>query len=519
MKTAVIYARYSSDRQTEQSIDGQIHVCMEYAERNDIVIVGTYIDRAMTGTNDNREQFQKMLKDSDKKPFDYVLVYKLDRFSRNKYEMAIHRKHLKDNGIKVLSAMENIPDTPEGILLESLLEGMNQYYSEELSQKTLRGLRETRIKGNFPGGIINFGYRVKNHKVVIQEEEAAIIQELFTRYANGERLFDLVRDLNGRGVLNKGKPFSKHALYYLLENEKYTGIYTHDGITYDNIYPAIVSKNIFEIVKQRILSNKYGKHVIDVKYLLKGRAFCGYCGKPLHSATGTSSNGTIWRYYKCHSIKRDTGCQNRSIKKDALENAIIDVLTQAITSKKNFPLLMDGIINIHKRKIANDTEVRILEKELQKTTKALGNLLTAIEAGIFTDTTKARLQELEVQKKDLEEKLIIEKNKVKISMSRSEIESYLRNAIKQKSDVLIDMLVEKVVVFNEKAQIHIKYSGNTPPDDTHKDTTAPDGNDPDRGLLILSKQFQIIRKVCHGWRGIKANHNTGYFPFTIELYV
>ena len=132
MKTAVIYARYSSDRQTEQSIDGQIHVCMEYAERNDIVIVGTYIDRAMTGTNDNREQFQKMLKDSDKKPFDYVLVYKLDRFSRNKYEMAIHRKHLKDNGIKILSAMEKI---------------------------------ETRIKGNFPGGIINFGYRVKNHKV------------------------------------------------------------------------------------------------------------------------------------------------------------------------------------------------------------------------------------------------------------------------------------------------------------------------------------------------------------------
>lgn len=121
----VIYARYSSDRQTEQSIDGQIHVCMEYAERNDIVIVGTYIDRAMTGTNDNREQFQKMLKDSDKKPFDYVLVYKLDRFSRNKYEMAIHRKHLKDNGIKILSAMENIPDTPEGILLESLLEGSN----------------------------------------------------------------------------------------------------------------------------------------------------------------------------------------------------------------------------------------------------------------------------------------------------------------------------------------------------------------------------------------------------------
>ena len=131
MKTGVEYLRYSSDRQTEQSIEGQKRVCDEFAKRNDIVIVDTYIDRAMTGTNDNREAFQQMLKDSDKKAWDFVLVYKLDRFSRNKYEMAIHRKHLKDNGIKILSAMENIPDTPEGILLESLLEGMNQYYSAE----------------------------------------------------------------------------------------------------------------------------------------------------------------------------------------------------------------------------------------------------------------------------------------------------------------------------------------------------------------------------------------------------
>lgn len=131
MKTAVIYARYSSDRQTEQSIEGQLHVCEEYAKKNEIIIVDTYIDRAMTGTNDNREAFQKMLADSDKKEWDYCLVYKLDRFSRNKYEMAIHRKRLKDNGVKILSVMENIPDSPEGILLESLLEGMNQYYSVE----------------------------------------------------------------------------------------------------------------------------------------------------------------------------------------------------------------------------------------------------------------------------------------------------------------------------------------------------------------------------------------------------
>ena len=131
MKTAAVYARYSSDNQTEQSIEGQLRVCEEYAQRNDIVIVDTYIDRAMTGTNDNRPDFRRMIKDSVKKSWDFILVYKLDRFSRNKYETAIHKKTLKDNGVKVLSAMENIPDTPEGIILESLLEGMNQYFSLE----------------------------------------------------------------------------------------------------------------------------------------------------------------------------------------------------------------------------------------------------------------------------------------------------------------------------------------------------------------------------------------------------
>lgn len=149
MQTAVIYARYSCDNQTEQSIEGQLRVCEEYAQRNNILILNTYIDRAMTGTNDNRPDFQKMIKDSNRREWNYVIVYKLDRFSRNKYESTIHKRTLKSNGIKVLSAMENIPDTPEGIILESLLEGMNQYFSAELAQKVSRGARKHGAKGIF----------------------------------------------------------------------------------------------------------------------------------------------------------------------------------------------------------------------------------------------------------------------------------------------------------------------------------------------------------------------------------
>lgn len=142
MKKAVIYARYSSDTQTEQSIEGQLRVCQNYAKNNDLLVVDTYVDRAMTGTNDMRPDFQRMIKASSKRQWEYVIVYKLDRFSRDKYEMTIHKHTLKENGVKLVSAMENIPDSPEGIILESLLEGMNQYYSAELSQKVLRGLRE-----------------------------------------------------------------------------------------------------------------------------------------------------------------------------------------------------------------------------------------------------------------------------------------------------------------------------------------------------------------------------------------
>ena len=192
MKTAVIYARYSSDNQTEQSIDGQLRVCHEYAQRNDILILDTYIDRAMTGTNDLRPDFQRMMKNSVKREWNYVLVYKLDRFSRNKYEMAMHKKTLKDNGTKVISATEFIPDTPEGIIFESMLEGYAEYYSAELSQKVRRGINESRLKGNLTGGRVLYGYTNVNKKAVINEEQAEVVRYIFEEYSKGVYVKDII---------------------------------------------------------------------------------------------------------------------------------------------------------------------------------------------------------------------------------------------------------------------------------------------------------------------------------------
>jgi DNA invertase Pin-like site-specific DNA recombinase len=177
---AVVYARYSSSSQQEQSIDGQIRVITEFAQKQGYRIIGTYIDRAMTGRNDDRPDFQRMIADSFNHEFDYVIVYKLDRFSRSRYDSAVHKRTLRNNGVKVLSATESIADTPEGIMFESIIEGYNEYYSAELSVKIRRGLKESRLKGNFTGGKVMYGYDIAGKKWVVNERETEIVRKIFT---------------------------------------------------------------------------------------------------------------------------------------------------------------------------------------------------------------------------------------------------------------------------------------------------------------------------------------------------
>ena len=460
MKTAVIYARYSSDRQTEQSIEGQIRVCNDYAERNDILIVNQYIDRATTGTNDNRDAFQQMMKDSDKKVWDYVLVYKLDRFSRNKYEMAIHRKHLKDNGVKILSAMENIPDTPEGILMEALLEGMNEYYSRELAQKTRRGQRETRLKGLHCAGKLNYGYYSEKKKVYIHEEEGPIVKEIFERYAAGERGKEIAENFAERGILYRGKPFTAANIYVILHSEKYTGRYELHGEVYDNIYPRIIEPELYERCKQKIDANRYGNHIPDYSYLLRRRVYCGECGTRMTSYSGTSKSGRVSKYYKCWNAIGKKNCTAKFIKKDLLDGLVIKALQETLTGK-NMAVLVDEIYKQHNAKLLGENPVRMLEAELAKINKAINNMLHAIEEGILTDTTKERLQELENTRRELQEKLIFERMQEQVLLDKKTIEKYLENAVQQEPEMMIDLLVDKVYVYRDYIELILHYT-NTP---------------------------------------------------------
>ena len=453
MKTAVIYARYSSDNQTEQSIEGQLRVCQDYAQRNDIVIIKTYIDRAMTGTNDNRPDFQQMIKDSDKKEFEHVIVYKLDRFSRNKYETAKYKKILKDNGVKLISAMENIPDTPEGIILESLLEGMAEYYSAELAQKVKRGMKETRLKGNFTGGNIIYGYKVENHKVIIDEEKAEVVRFIYEQYSLGTYVKDIIAELNSKRIFNKGKPFARNTIYNILKNEKYSGIYRFKDEIFENMYPAIVPNEIYTKVRNKIDLNKYGKRSTELVYLLRHKLKCGYCGMPISAESGTAKDGSKRHYYKCLGRKRNNGCTKSSVRKETFEDFVLDNVLKVLSNTKYVDTIVEALFKLQEMQSNTNSLINSLVKEYKQAEISLNNIMKAVEQGIVNNTTNKRMKELENKLEDIDRQILIEKSKNAFKVSKETIKEFYIEALKLEPKVFIDYAIKEIQVYEDKLEI------------------------------------------------------------------
>lgn len=466
MQTAVIYARYSCDQQTEQSIEGQLHVCKEYAEKNNIVILDTYIDRAMTGTNDNRPDFRRMIMDSAKRLWNMIIVYKLDRFSRNKYETAIHKKTLKDNGVKVVSAMENIPDTPEGIILESLLEGMNQYYSAELSQKVRRGMRETRLKGYYQGGGLPYGYRVEDRKIVIDEEQAQNVCFMYEQFSKGVYVRQIIEALTAKGIVYHGKPFAKNTVYNILKNEKYRGVYYHGEERIDNMYPQIVPDEIFDRVRRIIESNKHGKRSVEVTYLLRHKLICGYCGQSVIAENGTARNGERRYYYKCRGRKaRVNDCKKKAIPKEELEQLVLDTIITQLKEPELMDKLISAILEEQERRNRENSALLVMQREQRQNEIALDNIMKAIERGIMNKTTNKRMKELEARQEELERLILIEKSKQVRQFTEKEVREYYEQALRMEPQLLINYLVQKIVLFDDRMEIYYNSPITNSPDD------------------------------------------------------
>ena len=407
---AVIYARYSSDSQREESIEGQIRECTDYAVKNGITIISSYIDRALSARTADRPEFQRLIADSEKRLFDAVLVWKLDRFSRDRYDSALYKHLLRKNGVKVISAKENISEGPEGIILEAMLEGYAEYYSAELSQKIRRGQQENALKCKSNGGIIPFGYRVdpKEHTFVIDPEEAPIVKEIFSRYAAGEPMADIVASLNERSIKSHdGKEFRISVTGFMLKNRKYIGEYKYADVVVPGGMPAIISEELFERVQRRMVTNQIvsSKSKAVEEYLLTTKIFCGNCGKMMAGESGYGGKNKIYLYYKCGGAKRREGCTNRKgLRKNWIEKVAVMLTVQRVLSDDAvIERIADAIVALQAQE---DPMLPAMRKQLKDCEKGIENLLNAIQAGIVTGGTKERLESLEAQKENLQSSIL-----------------------------------------------------------------------------------------------------------------
>ena len=181
---AVAYTRFSTDMQREESIEAQVRAIKEFTDKQGYALLKTYADRGISGTTDNRPEFQKMFDDAKKGLFDVIIVHKLDRFARNRADSAIYRKELSKNGVKLISVLENFDDSPESIILQSVIEGYNEYYSKNLRREVMKGLKENALTCRFTGGIPCLGYDIDKEtlKYKINPFEAEAVKLIFKRY-------------------------------------------------------------------------------------------------------------------------------------------------------------------------------------------------------------------------------------------------------------------------------------------------------------------------------------------------
>lgn len=461
MKTAVIYARYSCERQTEQSIEGQVRVCTEYAEHLGYNIIHIYADRAVSGKTDHRADFQRMIKDSQDKKFNYVIVYKLDRFSRNRYDSALNKAILKKNGVKLLSACEQISDTPEGIILESMIEGYAEYYSAELSQKVKRGIRESRLKGNFTGGFTPYGFKIIDKKWTIDEAQAAIVRQIFNDYLKGVSIEEIVKKLNSLHIFTDLQTkFSKNKIIRMLKNKKYIGLIENGDEIYDNIVPSIIDKKIFERVTKRMSKKNGGRSHkrSPTPYILSGRMSCGMCNSNVVGHAGKSQTNLIYFYYKCLGRIRHS-CALQTIRKEFLESVTLQAIFDKIPHKTILDFFYE-IANLYDFESEKNALLEALNKQKNESLRSIKGLITAIENGTQSPHATARLQELESRLKETEKTIeVCEQEKLPLIQIKDldkaiKGDSMAAGSIYVDKAMFIDRFIEKLILFDTYIEIH-----------------------------------------------------------------
>ena len=520
--TTVIYARYSSDNQREESIEGQIRECTAFAEKNGITVLRHYIDRAYSAKTDNRPEFQNMIRDSGKKLFDMIIVWKLDRFARNRYDSARYKAALKKNGVKVVSATEMISDGAEGIILESVLEGYAEYYSADLSEKVIRGMTENALKCKFNGGPIPVGYVIDEERhFQIDPLTAPFVREAFQKYADGESVKEIRDWMNENYVTNTlGKSMTYNSIGHLLSNRRYIGEFRYMDIITPDGMPAIVAQDLFDRVQERLAKNKKApaRHKAEDDYLLTTKLFCGYCGAYLCGESGTSRTGVVHHYYKCVSVKKRAGCHKKSVKKAWIEDLVIRETMGIIMDDARVEAIVSKVMELQSQE---SRSLPLFEQQLRETESAIENILNAIQRGILTMSTKSRLEELEATKETLEVKIACEKM-AKPKLTDEQVRHWIVHfrmldvTKKEHRQKLIDTFVNAIYLYDDKAIIVFNYKEDSKTVDFTELNASASGSDMESSAV--PKEQTRHRQVCSLYI-LSICAAGSYFKLNVKIFV
>ena len=428
-----LYARFSSDNQRTESIDAQRRAMHTYCRQHNFTIVETYIDEAKSATSDRRPAFQQMIADSAKKTFDILLVHKLDRFARNRYDSAIYKRELRKNGVSIYSVLENLDNSPESIMLESVLNGMSEYYSHNLSREVMKGLKENALQCKHTGGRPPLGYDIDpvTRKMVINETEAEAVRLIYTMYGDGYGYTDILVELHKRGLKTKlGADFAKNSLHSILNNKKYSGTYIYnrsspkneDGsrnshrskpqeeiITIPGGCPRIVDDLTCRKVQRRIEENRRAgagaRNNAKQQYLLTGKLYCKECGRSMIASKRYYAKRDYFYFtYRCPTKKHL--CSNKEINLEYLEAHVVRLLEKHIFNTAAMKRIMR---KIDRQQDGNTLEAvtkrNRLESQLAETQTSLQRIADAIADGLISSALIERLDTLEAEKTALEAQL------------------------------------------------------------------------------------------------------------------
>lgn len=474
--TAVIYARYSSHNQRDVSIEQQVKQCQEFAQRNNLHIIEVYADRAVSGKTDQRPNFQRMMRDAEKKAFKYVVAWKSNRMGRNMLQAMINEARLDEQGVRCLYTEEDFDDTAAGRFALRNMMNVNQFYSENMAEDIMRGMMDN-AKKCMVNGPLPFGYRRSSDgRYEIEPTEAAVVREIFERFYDGDLLVDIGNDLNSRGIkTGAGNLWNRSSFHRILVNERYIGVYEYAGYRVEDGVPAIVGKELFHAVQRKLKTKKnpQGRHRENGDYMLTGKLFCGHCGGFMVGMLGTSKTSTKHYYYDCQTKRREKTCRKKAVRRDQIEQKIAEATKHYIMQDDVIQWLVDGYDNFLKLN-RKDSLLMAAEEELAGVKSAIKNVMTAIEQGIITPSTKERLMELENERRRLEATVAVERAAL-VDIPKGKIQFWLESfrdgdvTDKRYQAKLIDSFVQAVYLYDHEMRIVFNFTK------THDGVTIPFG--------------------------------------------